>query len=395
MLKLAAHLPALVLLALVPVGCDAPEPAADDASGVGAGGKADGIGGIEEGSAEARAILELVNDAEQDVLDDDVGLDRRAAAGIVETRTKNGPFTTLAQLDAVSFVGASAFAKLLEFVIEQGLVARELRIATFNIRWYGLDGDLFNAFGTESRHDSIRAFMREHLAAHDVVVFQEIVDLELFEEEIMPDHTCVTYDGFTGKHQHVMLCHTDALAFVPEDDDEDFALEALNLGGLRPGLHGKLVAADGDPLAHVVAVHLKAKEDSTEKRLEQAAILSARLDVLAAKNDGLPVVLIGDFNTHRADVTGRAENDEALLAEILEKDDRVHRVEQGVVHTYREKNGIGFRLDQAWLSPDITVTDVAVPGPCNVDFATDPNAIVEYYDTVSDHCPLSLRLELP
>jgi endonuclease/exonuclease/phosphatase family metal-dependent hydrolase len=387
--KLAA---VLALVVAVPAGCDTSPAAADD-DAVGAGGKADG-GGIAEGTPEARAILELVNDASFDVLDDDVGLDRRAAQAIVDAREKNGDFETLAELDAVSFVGTTAFGKLLDFVVTEGLVARELRIATFNIRWYGLDGDLFGSIGTESRNGTIRAFMSEHLAAHDVVVFEEIVDLDLFQEEIMPGHTCTTYDGFTGKHQHVMLCHTDAVSFVQEDDDDDFALEALNLGGLRPGLHGKLVDRDGAPLAHIVAVHLKAKEDSTAKRLEQAEILSDRMDVMRAKDD-LPVILIGDFNTHRAELTGRPENDEVLLAEILERDDRVRRVEQGVTHTYRERNGVGFRLDQAWLSPDITVTDVAVPGPCNVDFATEPQTIVEYYDTVSDHCPLSLRLELP
>lgn len=390
--KLAA---ALALFAALAAGCDTSSaPAEDDDGAVTPGGKADGIGGIAEGSPEARAILELANTASFRRLDDEVGLDRRAAQAIVDTRGKNGAFETLAELDAVSFVGTTAFAKLHDFVVQEGLVARELSIATFNIRWYGLDGDLTGSIGTESRNASIRAFIGEHLASNDAVVFQEIVDLELFEEEIMPGHTCTTYDGFTGKHQHVMLCHKGAFTFVQEDDDDDFALEALNLGGLRPGLHGKLLDRDGDPLAHIVAVHFKAKEDSTAKRIQQATILSDRLDVLRTKDD-VPVILIGDFNTHRADLTGLAENDEVLLAEILEKGDRVHRVEQGVTHTYRERNGIGFRLDQAWLSPDITVTDVAVPGPCNVDFATEPQTIVEYYDTVSDHCPLALRLELP
>ncbi len=387
-------IPALALFVALAAGCDTPSAPAEDDDAVTPGGKADGIGGIAEDGPEARAILELASTASFTRLDDEVGLDRRAAQAIVDTRARNGAFETLAELDAVSFVGTTAFARLLDFVVQEGLVTRELRIATFNVRWYGLDGDLTGSIGTESRNATIREFIGEHLASNDVVVFQEIVDLELFEEEIMPGHTCTTYDGFTGKHQHVMLCHKGAFTFVQEDDDDDFALEALNLGGLRPGLHGKLLDRDGDPLAHIVAVHLKAKEDSTAKRIQQATILSDRLDVLRTKDD-VPVILIGDFNTHRADLTGLAENDEVLLAEILEKGDRVHRVEQGVTHTYRERNGIGFRLDQAWLSPDITVTDVAVPGPCNVDFATEPQTIVEYYDTVSDHCPLALRLELP
>jgi endonuclease/exonuclease/phosphatase family metal-dependent hydrolase len=212
---------------------------------------------------------------------------------------------------------------------------------------------------------------------------------------VMFDRTCITYDGFTGKHQHVMLCHGDDITFVREADDTNFAFEALNLGGLRPGLHGQLVDAQGNAIAHIIAVHLKAKEDSTAKRLEQARILSERLDALAATGDGVPVIVVGDFNTHRADVTGLAQNDEILLGEVLEAGDRVRRVDQGVVHTYRERNGVGFRLDQAWMSPGIEIDAVEVPGPCNLDFASEGAAIVDYYDHVSDHCPLSLRLSLP
>jgi endonuclease/exonuclease/phosphatase family metal-dependent hydrolase len=383
----------LALFALL--GCDPGSAPADvDGDGDVAGGKADGLFGVEEGSAEARAILRVANESSFDELDDDVGLDRRAASAIVDAR-EDGEIATLAELDAVSFVGASAFEKLLDFAVDRGLVGRELKIATFNIRWFGLNGDLNGSIGTETRVESVRRFIDEHLGDRDVLVFQEIVDVELFTTEVMFDRTCTTYEGFTGKHQHVMLCHSPELTFVREDDDTDFALQSLNLGGLRPGLHGKLVDAQGEPVAHVVAVHLKAKEDSTAKRLQQAEILSDRLDTLADRDDGLPVILIGDFNTHRADVTFLPQNDEVLLGEILEAGSRVRRVDQGVTHTYRERDGVGFRLDQAWLSPQIDVEDVHVPGPCNLDFATQGDDIVEYYDTVSDHCPVSLTLSLP
>lgn len=60
-----------------------------------------------------KLILDLVNDRSttEAVLDDDVGLDRRAAAGIIARR----PFATLAELDAVPYVGQSALDKLLEY----------------------------------------------------------------------------------------------------------------------------------------------------------------------------------------------------------------------------------------------------------------------------------------
>jgi endonuclease/exonuclease/phosphatase family metal-dependent hydrolase len=377
-------------LATLASACDEPAASIEDDVALGAG-KADGLFGVEEGSAEARAILRVANESTLAVLDDDVGLDRRAAAAIVHRRD-GGALETLAELDAVPFVGASAFEKLRAFAVAHGFVASRLSIATFNLRWYGLGGDLFGAFGSETRTETMRAFIDEHMQGFDVLVFQEVVDVALFEEELMPDHTCATYEGFTGKHQHVVVCHTDAVSFQLEPDDDDFALEALNLGSLRPGVHGRLVAQDGEPLAHLVAVHLKAREDSTDKRLQQAQILADRVDTL---DDGLPVILIGDFNTHRADVTGRPEGDEVLMGEILEASGRVQRVEQGVVHTYRERDGVGFRLDQAWIDPSITVLDVQVPGACNLDFATDADRIVEFYDELSDHCPLTLELQLP
>ena len=81
-------------------------------------GAADGLGVTAE---EAAAILHLVNTATLVVLDDDVRLDARAAANIVSTRTE-APIATLDELDAVPWVGASAFRKLREYVHAHGLV---------------------------------------------------------------------------------------------------------------------------------------------------------------------------------------------------------------------------------------------------------------------------------
>jgi len=57
-------------------------------------------------------VLDLVNRAEAAELDDTVGLDSRAASGIVDAR----PFSTLEALAAVSYVGSSALAALLAYV---------------------------------------------------------------------------------------------------------------------------------------------------------------------------------------------------------------------------------------------------------------------------------------
>ena len=64
------------------------------------------------------AMLALVNDVATtfELLDDTVGLDRRAAENIIAAR----PFATIAQLDAVAYVGPSALDKLAEYALANG-----------------------------------------------------------------------------------------------------------------------------------------------------------------------------------------------------------------------------------------------------------------------------------
>ena len=88
-------------------------------------------------NVEALAILELVNDPATDeaLLDIDVGLDARAAAGIIETRNgpdgvypsaDDEPFTDLEALDAVPWVGTSALEKLRDWAIAHPATGGEI-----------------------------------------------------------------------------------------------------------------------------------------------------------------------------------------------------------------------------------------------------------------------------
>lgn len=68
------------------------------------------VHGVEEGTTLAQMVLSIANEESEVFLDDTLGLDRRAAAGIVELR----PFASLTELDSVAYVGAAAFARLVE-----------------------------------------------------------------------------------------------------------------------------------------------------------------------------------------------------------------------------------------------------------------------------------------
>jgi DNA uptake protein ComE-like DNA-binding protein len=78
---------------------------------------------------EVAAVLELVNDADTtvDFLDHEVGLERRAAQGIIATRNgadgiypsqDDRAFDSLEELELVKFVGASAMAHLRDYAID-------------------------------------------------------------------------------------------------------------------------------------------------------------------------------------------------------------------------------------------------------------------------------------
>ncbi len=69
------------------------------------------VHGVEEGSAQALAILEVANSATLDELDVDARLDRRAAQNIVDGR----PFGSLHQLAGVPYVAETAFDSLLYY----------------------------------------------------------------------------------------------------------------------------------------------------------------------------------------------------------------------------------------------------------------------------------------
>jgi hypothetical protein len=114
-------------LGLFLLGCD-PGPASDqpadgpDDSFLAPAGKAD-TGGIVEGSVDGLAILELASKASLSELVNEVGLYKLTAQNIVSHRKKNGPFTSLAELDKVKYVGPVAFWAMLTYIQENNLTS--------------------------------------------------------------------------------------------------------------------------------------------------------------------------------------------------------------------------------------------------------------------------------
>ncbi|HEY5933682.1 MAG TPA: endonuclease/exonuclease/phosphatase family protein [Kofleriaceae bacterium] len=271
----------------------------------------------------------------------------------------------------------------------------QLRIATFNIRWYGIGGDL-DAPKPEHRNPALRAFLAQHLADAEVIVFEEILDVEQLRAEVAPaGWSCVSYANTAPDHQFVVACHAPSLTFTREADDDDFGYQPLAMTSLRPAVHGTLrEASTGKPLAHLLGVHLKALPNATAQRLQQAEILAQRLEALEAIGDELPVVVIGDFNAHRAIDSKQAMDDWYLISDVFAGHQlALDWIDYPFANTFRDKTDRGFRLDHMWLG-HTTASDVTVAGPCNLPWATGQTAIETHFDTISDHCPLIATLGL-
>lgn len=87
------------------------------------GGKADAFG-VEEGSPDGNAVLQLATTADASTLENDVGLSARAANSIVEHRG----YTTLTDLDAAPYVGYRVFHAMLDYAAQHHLYKTSFRL---------------------------------------------------------------------------------------------------------------------------------------------------------------------------------------------------------------------------------------------------------------------------
>jgi hypothetical protein len=247
--------------------------------------KADGALGY--GADQVAGVLALVNDpaVSAELLDrprarDGVGLDRRAAYGIVAAR----PFADLAALDAVPYVGKTAFAALRAFACDvRRLCEADLRIATWNLHQLEDDEKAIDAIATQIKALDV-----------DVIGLQEIADPRAFWRLV---EKLDGYEGSLAKpgwYTGVGLLYRDTIAHkraetsLFEDDSNAFP---------RPAL--LFEAEIGQKKLSFIVVHLKAQVDakSQSRRLAACQKLDAYLDA----RPGIAAVILGDFNDRLLD----------------------------------------------------------------------------------------------
>lgn len=259
----------------------------------------------------------------------------------------------------------------------------ELSITTFNIKYFGLDGDHDGEPGDDLRNNTIVAHMNKYDLWSDVNIFQEIVDIPALKALMGTNYLCQSYDNPDPRHQHVVICHKKKYTFLPASDDDNYTLEDVAIGRHRPAVHGILIARNGDRLMHVVGVHLKAQPDQSAIREQQTNMIA---DYLESRDDLEPILIAGDFNTF--------DNDSTMMTDIYRRDGvDMMQVNNSNQYTFRS-GSTGSKLDRFWVSKSLVVTqNPKVAGPCN-SVAGNNAAIKQYNQQVSDHCPVTIKIRV-
>ncbi len=288
-----------------------------------------------------------------------------------------------------------AWPWLAALLLTTSISASSLKITTFNIRWFGLGGEITGLRSDEYRDQFIKEFLSTKYINTDIFLFQEIIDTDRLSN-IMDGlgHHCVSYRHEQFNHQHLMICLKKSLDIVPEKGDDDFIYPLVdNRPYLRPAIYGQVVDRySRKPLVHLVGLHLKAGPTSIDMRLTQVKNLTKRIKEYKLKN--IPVVVAGDLNTYRNSSDDTKVSDLVILGEAFQEVGLTRRTSD-YDYTYRS-GGSGNSFDHAYVSQTNESKYVEVWRACGKSVYKSKrfDNLSWYQRFISDHCPVSFRLEL-
>ncbi len=265
---------------------------------------------------------------------------------------------------------------------------------TFNLKWFGLGGAMWNTPDQEFRENLILRFLNEELPDTDLFLFTEVVNTELLAQTLKGRYECVSYEGKWSRHQHVVLCFNPS-KFRVEKFDEDYIISEVDLGsgGQRPALQAKVCHKNGSCFLQVIGVHLAAGPRS-EKRIEQFNHIK---DNFLKQDQMLPTVLAGDFNSYSKQQSGLEKDDIDIFEELISSTQRSFKSINREIKTY--SSGEWARTyDHIIISTD-TIHSKSTQGYQSCQTKTDLREkfipYINFRKYFSDHCPVTSTLQIP
>ena len=263
---------------------------------------------------------------------------------------------------------------------------KSFQVTTFNIRWYGQGGN--SKPSHEHRNPWLSAFLSHYIQNHDILIFQEIVDPNQFQNQVIAGQmNCLNYNSNLSGHQFIIICIRPGLYFAPFNKDRDYIIEEVATSfALRPAIH--TVITDGQKvLSHLIGLHLKAgaslENISTRRRQMQALI-----NYLLTKQQNLPTIVAGDLNSiNNSTIEIQAYDDMFALSGLSLK------AIPFFGFTYNNGRYQG-KLDHILVNHHLKLTNGPfIGGPCNMESEGSGYSNLQFYNrNISDHCPLSVEL---
>lgn len=301
-----------------------------------------------------------------------------------------------------SLIGLAVLASL--FVQSSAHATTELQITTFNIRWFGVRYDdprgpnpkPIDPKAIKARAEIVRDFLEKAVDPHDVITFEEVVDVNLLKSVLPTGWTCMSYSTPNKSHQHVAICASPKyqLLKVPYDNNSTIEAVATDPQWSRPAVRVDLADLKGNRLLRMVGVHFKAMPGFSRERIRQMGAIATDL----SQGPKVPTIILGDMNTFETDETRLKQDDIELLGTALaQKDPTFTYLSHSVPYTFRSPQHRS-QFDQMFVNNGVRVikapkvfavcsaTRNAASGYMNFDY---------YYKNVSDHCPVQVRVAVP
>ena len=282
---------------------------------------------------------------------------------------------------------------------------RAIDFVTFNVRWFGshyknpraekpvpIDPDV-----ARERVVILKHFVEQVIKPTDVVQFEEVTDVKLLKKILPKRWTCASYHHDNRSHQKIAICASPAYKFLKVPYDDNMVIEEVaqekDKQWSRPALRIDLADLDGNRIARFVGVHLKAMPFYSFERARQMKVIADDL----ARDRSLPVVVAGDMNTYLKEQTKRSADDVDFLTFLLKRSDPGFRHVKlpGAAYTFRSPR-YRSAFDHVMVNGLVKTSNAQIFSVCNrvrngVGFLN----FEYYYEYVSDHCPVRVKLKVP
>lgn len=282
-------------------------------------------------------------------------------------------------------------------------VAQNIEIGTFNIEWFPCkdDGQLMKKYGIDMKYPptgsatDVKALF-EMLKDLDIelLALEEIVDNQMIADsakKYLGEDYKYIFSPSGGTQKVGFLYDSSVLELVGQPESYDNILLRAD-SRLRPAFRAYFKTKPEGFDFHAIVVHLKASPRGWDQRKQQLQLLEGILAELPEETKDADIIVMGDMNN----VTEAGADEFKPMLERL-----------GFYWATQELNGLpssywqpnykmariqSSNIDQIFVSADAKIeymeNSVKVGGVCSEGAAEYTGTMPEYYEKISDHCPV-------